>query len=152
MNLDAIFEHAKQMRQNSFSNSPQLSLGVLIDEIKKAGLTKDNGEPKAIEYDFGTAFPTTLDSWRGSYSELALGYSLSGYDKHDAKKPTAEQILKELESAIGKTFEGWKGGDFTMSKDTPVWVANPGNSGDTAIIGVLNDGWRLILLTCYCEF
>lgn len=51
-----------------------------------------------------------------------------------------------------KEFTGWKGGEFTMDESTPVWVANAGNSGNTGIIDVVDDGWRIILMTAYCEF
>ena len=56
-----------------------------------------------------------LFSWRGDYSELCL-------------EPTgcyhvilAEQLLCRLRGAIGMSFKGYKGGDFLMSEDTPVW-------------------------------
>ena len=39
-----------------------------------------------------------------------------------------------------------------MDADTPVWVANQGNADNTAIIGVLDCGWKIILLTAYCEY
>lgn len=151
---DYIQGLVKKQRDKSFSNSPQLSLGELIAEIEKCGVLKDNGEDKEVCYDFGTAIPTKLDSYRGSYDELALGYKLTGYD-NDAEHLTeikAKDLLNHLKEAIGKEYTGWKGGNYTMSKDTPVWVANSGNAGSTAIVGILNDGWRLILLTAYCEY
>lgn len=141
-------------RDTFFKEESQLSLGEIIEKIEKAGLTKGNGGPKSVMFDFGTAIPTTLASWRGSYSELALGYSLTGYD-NDQKHfndITAEALLRELRSGINKTFEGWKGGDFTMYEDTPVWVSNPGNGSHTAIVDVFDDGWCLVLLTAYCEY
>lgn len=151
---DYLTNLVQQARDKSFANSPQLSLGELINEIKKCGVTKDNGEDKEICYDFGTAIPTALDSYRGSYSELALGYKLTGYD-NDAEhlaEVKAKDLLQHLKDAIGKEYIGWKGGEYTMSENTPVWVANSGNAGSTAIVGILNDGWRLIILTAYVEF
>lgn len=50
---------------------------------------------------------------------------------------------------IGKTFTGYKGGDFEMSRRTPVWVANYGNAGNTGIVGIHDDGYSVIILTAY---
>lgn len=143
-------------RKKRFDRNDQLSLGELIEKIEECGLISCNGkdEPKTVEYDFGTAIPTTLDSWRGSYSELALGYKLTGYDNNDDHfgKITAEDLLKELQSAIGKEYTGWKGGEFIMDEDTPIWVANPGDSGNTGIVDVMDQGYKIVLITAYCEY
>lgn len=142
----------KVSRAKSFSSSPQITLGELIKQIEDAG-TKNGDEDKTVCFDFGSAIPTVLDSWRGSYDELALGYELSGYDGNGKyEEATAEKLLTELKSAIGKTFTGWKGGDFTMSENTPIWVSNPGNCGNTAIVGILDKDYRLVILTAYCEY
>jgi len=149
---------SKARRDSILKDSPQLTLGELIEKIKACGLTHgDEQEPKLVYYDFGTAIPTDLDSWRGSYDELALGYRLTGYDVNSSngdhhKECKAEDLLKNLESAIGKTFTGWKGGEFIMNENTPVWVDNPGNTSDTAIVNVFDDGWRIILITARCEY
>ena len=132
----------------------QLTLGEIIAEVEKCGYKEEDGEDKAVYFDFGTAIPTLLNSWRGSYSELALGYKLTGYDnngEHLTEKK-ATDFLTELKSAIGKEFTGWKGGEYTMSEDTPVWVSNPGNASNTAIVGILNDGCRIIIITAYCKY
>lgn len=155
MNMDALQKFIREQRDRRFATSAQLTLGQIIEKLEKIEPTYgEEKKPKEVDYDFGTAVPTTLDSWRGSYAELALGYRLSGYDNgpdHFANK-TVESLLSELKSAIGKTFEGWKGGDFVMSNDTPVWVANPGNSGNTGIIDVIDNGYRVIIMTAYCEY
>lgn len=153
--MEAIQAFLREQRNRTFASSAQLTLGEIIERLEKCGLTYgENDEPKQVDYDFGTAIPTYLDSWRGNYSELALGYKLSGYDNNEEHfaKTTAESLLSELKSAIGKEFTGWKGGEFTMDKSTPVWVANPGNSGNTGIIDVIDDGYRVVLMTAYCEF
>lgn len=144
---------SKVHREKTFAVSAQITLGQLIKQIEDAGLKCKDDSPKTISFDFGSALPTRLDSWRGSYSELALGYVLSGHDgEGDYEGTTAEKLLTELKSAIGKIFTGWKGGDYVMGENTPVWVANPGNSNDTGIIGILDVGYKLVILTAYCEF
>jgi len=135
---------------------PQLSLGEIISKIEKLGLTWEIGnKPKTICFDFGSAIPTNLDSWRGDYSHLALGYNLTGYDKtadSDINEITAENLLQELKSSIGKTFEGWKGGDYVAKQNTPVWVANPGNSGSTIVVDVICNSYELVIITQFCEY
>lgn len=141
-------------KETIFHGYYQLSLGELIERIEKAGTTNEKGEPKTVYFDFGSAVPTIMQSWRGSYYELALGYTLTGYDApHDHfKQRLATELLQELKETIGKEFTGWKGGEFTMSKDTPIWVNNPGNSGNTAIVAVKDGGYCLYLITAFCEF
>ncbi len=42
----------------------------------------------------------------------------------------AREAAEKCRSVIGKTFTGYKGGDFTMSESSPVWIAQYGISGD----------------------
>jgi hypothetical protein len=151
---DYVTQIVKMQRDKTFAQSPQLSLGELIKEIERCEIFKDDKTPKEVDFDFGSAVPTKLDSWRGSYSELALGYKLSGYD-NDAEhfaSCKADELLKELKDAIGKEYTGWKGGDYIMDENTPIWVANPGNGGETGIVGVIDRGYKLVILTAFCEF
>lgn len=58
---------------------------------------------------------------RGSYEELAF-------------KPLPEarigDMLKYAKGAVGATFTGWKGGEFTMDLHTPVYIGEYGDCGD----------------------
>lgn len=94
-----------------------------------------------VEYDFCYLSPTKLDSYRGYYDHLALGWS------EPNPWPSVQQVLDELKSAVGKTFHGWKGGEYTMDESTPVWVANPGQTGSTGIVGVELQYGSVILIT-----
>lgn len=142
LNLQAIFDNAiAAQRQEHLKASPQLTLGELILKLEAIA-----DKTKQVHFAFEYAHPTQLDSWRGSYDELALGFSLEG------QAPTVAALLEELKSAIGKTFEGYKGGQYVMGKNTPVWVANYGNTGNTGIVEVLEKDWTVILETKYCEY
>jgi hypothetical protein len=159
MELQEYLESAvKKMREASFADSPQLTLGELLALLKDIPTEwGTNKEPVAVEFDFGTAYPTGFSSWRGSYAEIATNYDLSGYDDFGRKdvmfnNKKLKDFVKELEETIGKTFTGWKGGEFTMSADTPVWVANDGNVGNTGVVGVRNENHVVILQTWYCEY
>lgn len=154
MNIEDIYAQVEEARNKKFKSSPQLSLGEFIKELESLDLKYDDEEFKNVEFDFGTAVPTFLDSWRGSYRELALGYKMSGYDNNGEHfaNTKADKLLEHLKSAVGKVYEGYKGGEYVMDEDTPVWVANYGNGGETAVVGVLDAGYKLVIITAYCEY
>lgn len=129
-------------RAAQFASRDQLSLGQLIDELKSVREANGNKDV-SVCFDFEHAYPTNFDSWRGVYAELALGFSFEGVE------PTLDEMIDRAEDAVGRTYEGYKGGDYTMTRETPVWVANFGNAGSTAVTGVYNEGWQVVLLTGY---
>lgn len=65
---------------------------------------------------------TNAHSYRGYYRDLAFE------PRYDL---TIKQMLSEAKAALDQTFEGYKGGDFTMGKYTEVWFAEYGETGDT---------------------
>lgn len=79
-------------------------------------------------------------------AELALDYT----EAADRMKVT--DFLELCKNTIGATFHGYKGGQFTMSENTPIWVANYGNSGSTALIEVVDNNYQVILITGYREY
>ena len=130
------------MRQEELKNMPILSLGEIIAKLEGISeVEKDREEEPTVRYNFEYLRPTTLDSWRGVYAELALGFTDEG------DWPKLSDFIKMLKSAIGKTFTGYKGGDFVMGRGTPVWVANYGNSGNTGIVNIKNLGYEVVLIT-----
>lgn len=151
-----IDAQVKAERVKDLVDSPQLTIGELLNLLKDIPFTGgDDKEPITICFDFGSAYPTGLSSWRGSYSELAINYDLGGYD-NDNKNQFAHRDLKdfveELKGSVGDTYTGWKGGDFTMGLDTPLWVDNDGNCNNTGVVGIKDCDWRVIILTAYCEY
>lgn len=104
-----------------------ISLGGLIRLLEKR--PKD----EEVRYDFGWFAPEGLDSYRGYYDHLALGYA---EECDDIKDITVADLLALLHQADGKTFEGYKGGTFRMALDTPVWVARWGECPGTGITGI----------------
>jgi hypothetical protein len=101
-----------------------------------------------VYFDFEYFFPTTIDSWRGIYSELALDIDSS---RGGVKAMPVTKFSKMLKNTVGKTFTGYKGGEFVMGKHTPVWVANYGNSGNTAVIDIIDKEYKVIIMTGYRE-
>jgi hypothetical protein len=146
-NIMNIHEIIREQRHSRFKDSKQLSLGQFIKQLEALDLKYDEETYKEVEFDFCGTVPTVLDSWRGSYDELALGWA-TGYEEN-AK---ADKLLAHLKSAVGLGFEGYKGGYFKMTENTPVWVANYGRAGDTAVVGVLDVGYKIVILTAWCEY
>lgn len=139
-------------RAKTFANSDQLSLGELI--LKLEALPDKS---KVVIFDFGNNVPTGLCSWRGRYAELCLNYE-------NTEPKNANQVIEMLRDANGKTYVGYKGDDFTMSLQTPIWVANYSESGIrnykdstnyeyVAVVDVedVEDGDKVILITKVTE-
>lgn len=88
-----------------------MSLGELIGILEA-----EPNQEKRITPGF-----THPHSYRGDYFELAV---------EPTESTTVGALLKELQGAVGKTYEGWKGGDFTMNKYSRVWIAEQGDCSD----------------------
>lgn len=73
-------------------------------------------------------------SYRGYYDQLAF---------EPEANTTVGAMLAAAKSALGATYEGWKGGEgYTMAGHTLCWVSNEGdNSGD--LLGPMLLGFML---------
>ena len=112
--FDAISDAAQDERKKY-----HLTLGGLIEAL-------DGGHDTPVRFDNGMS-PTQPHSYRGYYADLA-------FERTDGVV-TAERLLVGARNCIGRTFEGYKGGDFVMSEDTPLWVASYGCTGE-ALVGI----------------
>ena len=108
-----------------------LTLGGLIAALKS------HPADIPVRFDHGAGVGTA-HSDRGYYSDLAFS---------DAEEiGAAGDLLKEGEAAIGKTYKGYKGGDYTMTAKTPLWNAPYGCTG-VAIMAVELNAGELVLTT-----
>lgn len=123
----------------------QMRLGDFIAALE-AIPKNEKGESKRVYFDVLDLLPTGFDSYRGYYDHLAIGFK-----DIDGWGPPVETVIEWAKAAIGSTFEGWKGGDFTMHEKTPLWMANPGNCTDYAVMGVEDNGWKVIIKTMKTE-
>jgi hypothetical protein len=133
----------------------KLTLGELIDKIeplikKQEEVKKKHNDYANVSFDFCDTVPTGLSSWRGSYAELAIEWSGGHYESRE--EMNVIDFLEMLKGAIGKSYTGWKGGDFTMDRDTRLWVANSGLSGGTGITDVIDEEYYIRLETSFFEF
>ena len=98
----------------------QLDLGELIAALD-AALTE--GGDRVLPVGFHNPH-----SYRGDYSDLAF---------EPCRDIALSDMLQAARDALGATFTGWKGGDYTMSKHTLCWIAYRG-SGEGETIGALS--------------
>lgn len=96
----------------------QMTLGKLIDRLSEL--------PAAMPIE-GIHNP---HSYRGYYCDLA-------FERGD--KMTVEDALKTARGCMGEVFEGYKGGDFQMGRNTPVWLSSYGYCGPR-IMKLSDDG------------
>lgn len=117
--------------------SKQLTLGELIILLSTCN------QCTPVRFDFGVSaiVPDEIDSYRGNYRDLAIGYS------EDASDITVAEFSQKLIDVNGTSLTGYKGGSFLMDSNTPVWVANYGCSSNTIIVDVLDYNYIAYLKT-----
>ena len=78
--------------------------------------------------------PNDVDSYRGYYEDLAISFFVP--PESYGLQTLTRAFLDTLESAIDKTFTGYKGGDYRMDADSNLWVSNYGACTHAAVLGV----------------
>lgn len=96
--------------------------------------------PIALE---GGGHPGAVDSYRGYYERLAF--------EPTNEPTTVAYVLTVLDEADGETFEGYKGGDYTMGAHTFLHVAHYGDCGPQ-VVGLRVEADRAVLETKEEEF
>ncbi len=126
---------SKASRDGELRYSPQVRLEKLIELLNAV-----DDKSKLIKFSSGH-YPESTCSYRGYYSELAIVFS------EDNKEITVESFLKLLRESVNKEFIGWKGGEFVMNEETPIWAVDyEGNCGDM-IIGIEDGDETITILT-----
>ena len=125
--FDAVSDSNRRVRSGY-----HLTLG---DFIKKLKAVKNKN--KTIKTDMYDGIGECM-SYRGYYADLS-------FEPTD-KICTVEEVLPKAEAALGNTYEGYKGGDFTMGEDTPLWIAHYSDTG-RAVIGFVETDDSVLLVT-----
>lgn len=111
-----------------------MTIGEMLAVLKRKDQDLD------VMYDFVHFRPDGCHSYRGYYEDLALGYKAGG----DMK---VGQLVALLDGAMERPHYGYKGGEYSMHSDTPVWVANHNEAGGTGIVDIEDGGWCIRLIT-----
>lgn len=131
------------------------TIGGLSDALRQL-------DPEAAVY-IDNRPPTALSSYRGYYDHLAIerdeskshaetghdgrgkpfdlgrfgGWYAPGVSQVRIKTPaTVRELVKALDLAVGLTFKGYKGGQYTMYADTDLWVSGYGDVDSLRIVGI----------------
>ncbi len=111
--MDAMSAKLRQERSES-----QMTLGRLIDLLSSL-------DPESKME--GMCHP---HSYRGYYDDLAF---------ERCEDMPVGKVLEMANCCMGEIFRGYKGGDFQMGRNTPLWIATYGNCG-AKLVGVVGDG------------
>lgn len=116
--IQALIDGMGQQWQRERAES-QMTLGKLIKRLE------------AMPQDSLIDGLTYAHSYRGYYSDLAF--------ERKADKVTVSSLLTECRDAMGQVFEGYKGGDYQMGCNTPLWIAHYGCTGEK-LMAIRDDG------------
>lgn len=116
--IQAVFDCLSKQWQQDRSET-QMTLGKLIDALLSLPQEK---EIDVIE---------NPHSYRGYYNDLAFEKSKG--------KCTVSKTLEMCRSCMGEVFQGYKGGEYQMGRNTPIWLAKYGCCGKK-ITALLENG------------
>ena len=122
MDIQAMLDGMSELARSTRSQY-HVTLGGLITMLQSL-------EPSAkVWLDDGSA-PGQLMSYRGYYADLAFSRTYADLAfSRTSEAITVDQMLTTCQAALGQSFEGYKGGDYVMGEDTPLWMANWGMTG-----------------------
>jgi len=101
------------MYTSDITRYPQSDRHKTLNDLVNALLQVNPDSPLTFRY-FGTP-SLRFVSYRGYYQDLAV---TSG----ETDVVTVNEFIFALHKAVGKTYVGWKGGDFVADFDSPIWV------------------------------
>lgn len=105
------------MWQNVHWSYGDTTLGVLIDGTESALRALSPESTVYIDTPMGWLMPQRLASYRGFYDHLAI---IVARDSEDGL--SLGEFFSSLSSANGQTFSAYKGGDYVVGRNTPVWI------------------------------
>lgn len=127
-------------KAESLAKTDIIGLGELIARLENM----PGEQPIRVEFDGRLCNPGDVDSYRGYYSDLYIDYE-------GAEERTTGDFLQNLREAVGETFTGYKGGDYTMSRSTPVWVDYYGGASGIGVTGVEVRGVVTVITSAECD-
>lgn len=127
-------------KMHELNTKDVMTLGQFIKELEKFN------QDSIVTLEPFELYPTSFDSYRGYYCDLALGYALRG---EVGNCLYVKDLLKKAKECIGKEFMGYKGGEFTMSEDTPLWISNYGKVARTVIAEIKEPLDGYVEIHCY---
>ena len=128
--LNMIKGAMAQMSEERKQAATNMRLGAFIDALGMCTA----GKPVVLTDGKGL---DDFHSYRGYYEDLAI---------QPCEKPlSVEQLLVKARAALGEVFEGYKGGDFPMHKNSILWIAYYGSSGGLIPTAVREESERVVV-------
>ena len=124
---------------------PRLTMFDTISLGEFIRLLKTCKKDAWIRFDFCYFAPDYLHSYRGWYEHLAFSCGRTW------QSTLAKDVLIECEQAIGRTYRGYKGGDYVMDENTPLWVDESENASGTAIVNIKDLDYEVVIETKFVE-
>lgn len=106
-----------------------LDFGDIIQKLKS--LVRSGKGDAWITFDWGSAWPTGFNSYRGDYCQICMEYG--GQHRHHQ---TVQGLLEQMEGLLGDFLEGWKGGDYMVSEDKEIYVCCAGCISTTRVVDI----------------
>lgn len=132
--ISAVIAAVNEQVRHKVEASGQMTLGVFIAALERY-------KPDSyIEFDWGGLCPGSMRSYRGYYDHLAIDPTTGEYRY-------VKDLLEHAKAVLGTTMNGYKGGDYVMDEDTPLWVARWGDTSGTRVVAVIYDGYIVRIKT-----
>lgn len=122
MNMQAIVDAIGEASKNTRADY-HLTLGRLISQLEVAE------SDEIVKVDTGGTLGAE-ESYRGYYCDMAFNPSQD--------KKTVGELLQQCRAALGEIYEGYKGGDYRMEDDTPLWLSDYGEASGIALMGAVH--------------
>lgn len=123
--MGAVMGSVKYDTWRRCGEAGQMSLGELVARLE-AVVDKS----KVVFVGEGM-YAQTFHSYRGYYEHISLSY-----DADASMARLVVEVLRDATAAIGSMLEGYKGGEFMMTRLTPVWISPYGASSRMALVAV----------------
>lgn len=145
MNRDAMLKQINQESREKALNNGAYTGYALISALKdisyrnktvyinmKSPIYDDNYDVVDYSYQLVSS-DFKCDSWRGSYNLPSVGYVALGIS-NSVKVFTVQDVIKNIEESDSLEVTGWKGGDFTLSMNDVIYIANQGESNNAITV------------------
>lgn len=121
-------------------HSGQMTLGSFISRLKELDentliLFRDSRVDR-------TYIVSDFSSYRGYYEDLAIEPEV--FALHNRHRAVASNVLHMAKTCLGKSFCGYKGGEYVMNKGTALWLSSYGVATGMRVCGVSDDGHFLV--------
>lgn len=145
MDIDSILKQINQESREKALNNGAYTGYALTSALKdisdrnktvyinmKSPIYDDNYDVVDYSYQLVSS-DFKCDSWRGSYDLPSVGY-VALYKAENVEVFTVQEIVKNIEESDDLEVTGWKGGDFTLSMNDIIYVANQGESNNAIAV------------------